>query len=213
MPDPKTTTTAATSKMARWKKALIALSLLMMAAGVAVPRLTGGRDGSDGAMPLASRPRTGAATIDSDPAIGPLGLAPDSSTDWRLPIPDVNPDASPVPTPSPQPGGDGAETDCDIWSPMLFRLGFSFFVGFSLAYGLRTFFRFTIVGVGMVLFVLFGLQYAGLVEIHWSAFEGRYDSIVNWLQQQTAGFRTFITGQLPSAGSAMAGLFIGFTRR
>ena len=65
----------------------------------------------------------------------------------------------------------------------------------------------------MMLFMLFGLEYAGLIEVHWSAVEGRFDSITPWIEQQTGGFRAFVTGQLPSAGTALAGLVVGWVRR
>ena len=116
--------------------------------------------------------------------------------------------------PEPEPAAEqDIEAGDDVWSALLFKLGFSFFVGFALGYAVRAFFKFTIVGIGMMLFMLFGLEYAGLIDVHWAAFEGRFDSITGWLQQQTGGFKAFITGQLPSAGTALAGLVIGWTRR
>ena len=125
-------------------------------------------------------------------------------------------DSGPTPSADPQPQPEAelnTEPADDVWSALLFKLGFSFFVGFSLGYALRTFFRFTIVGIGMMLFMLFGLEYAGLVDVHWSAFEGGFDSITQRIEQQAGGFRAFVTGQLPSAGTVLAGLVIGWRRR
>lgn len=98
------------------------------------------------------------------------------------------------------------------WSPAIFRLGFSFFVGFAIAYALRTFVKLSLVVVGLFALLLFGLEYAGLLEIRWGAIGEKYDSIAAWASGQFESFRTFITGELPSAGAAVAGLALGFRR-
>lgn len=98
------------------------------------------------------------------------------------------------------------------WEPALFRLGFSFFAGFAMGYALRVFFRMSMVVIGVILLALFGLQYAGLIAVDWSAMSDRYDDVLGWLRAQTSGFRGFITGQLPSAASGVAGLVGGWRR-
>jgi uncharacterized membrane protein (Fun14 family) len=96
------------------------------------------------------------------------------------------------------------------WSPAIFRLGFSFFAGFCIAFALRTFLRLTMVVAGVVLLLLFGLQYAGFVEVNWGKIGADYDSFVAWLSAQVRSFHAFITGYLPSSASAAAGLLLGF---
>ncbi|MEM7229773.1 MAG: FUN14 domain-containing protein [Planctomycetota bacterium] len=98
----------------------------------------------------------------------------------------------------------------DVWSPALFKLGFSFFVGFCIGYAVRTFVKVSIIGIGMILLILFGLQYAGLIDVDWNAFQDRYDGIMGWLRAETETFSQFVKGSLPSAGAVAAGLVFGF---
>lgn len=115
-----------------------------------------------------------------------------------------------APTDAGAAGEQGATSEV---SPALFRLGFSFFVGFALAFALRQFIKVTLLAVGLYLLLTFGLEYAGIVAVNWGAMEQRYDSIASWLGAETDSFRAFVTGRLPAAGAALAGLGLGFTRR
>ncbi len=112
-------------------------------------------------------------------------------------------------------GPPAAETGnaLDDWSPAIFRLGFSFFAAFCVAYAFRSFLRIAIVSIGLLLLALFGLQYAGLIDVNWSTWSGHYDSVAEWLRAQTAGFTEFIRGVLPSVGMATLGFIAGFRRR
>jgi len=101
----------------------------------------------------------------------------------------------------------------DDFSPALFRLGFSFFVGFAIAYALRSFLKITLIAIGLMLLGLFGLQYVGVVSVDWTAMQSHYETAMQWLQQQTADFTKFVQGYLPSAASAAGGFFVGFRRR
>ncbi|MCB9845295.1 MAG: hypothetical protein H6811_04835 [Phycisphaeraceae bacterium] len=109
--------------------------------------------------------------------------------------------------------GEESAYNLDQISPAVFRLGFSFAVGFAIAYALRMFLRLTLMFAGLMLLVLFGLEYAGMVTINWGALETSYDGVTQWLGQNTRSFGEFITGQLPSAASAVAGLVVGWRRR
>ena len=169
-------TTLAQRPIAGWKKALLVVSVLMMGTGVAVPMMRGDRGAP--AREVATGPRT-----TSTPAV-PGG---DAGSGLARSLVDSGTASSTAPEPEPEAEQEIAAGD-DVWSALLFKLGFSFFVGFALGYAVRTFFKYTIVGIGMMLFMLFGLEYAGLIEVHWAAFEGRFDSITGWLQQQTGGF-------------------------
>jgi uncharacterized membrane protein (Fun14 family) len=95
---------------------------------------------------------------------------------------------------------------------MIFRLGFSFFVGFAIAYALRTFLKVSIVTIGILLLGLFGLQYAGVITVDWAAMEQHYDTVVAWLRTETETFRTFVTGYLPSSAMGVLGMVVGFRR-
>jgi uncharacterized membrane protein (Fun14 family) len=116
-------------------------------------------------------------------------------------------------TPTDAGGGSPEPTFLGEWSPTIFRLGFSFFAAFCVAYALRSFIRIAIVAIGLLLVAIFGLQYTGLIEVDWSEWGSRYDSVAAWLSAQTASFRTFIQGALPSTGSAALGFLAGFRRR
>ena len=61
--------------------------------------------------------------------------------------------------------------------------------------------------------VLFGLEYAGLVEVKWNLISERYDDLAGWLGDEFSSFRSFVSGRIPVAGSALAGAVIGFTRK
>ena len=98
------------------------------------------------------------------------------------------------------------------WAGPLFRLGFSFVVGFCVAYALRAVFKLAVIFIGLIVLALFGLQYAGAVTIDWGAIGGHYDSVADWLAAQAGSFQRFVTGYLPSAGTAAVGLVAGFRR-
>ncbi|MEZ6243161.1 MAG: FUN14 domain-containing protein [Phycisphaerales bacterium] len=166
-----------------WIKALVLVSVLVMAGGAALgvaARVTGGErpasTGTSGELPA-----------------GASGLAAPSGA-------------------SAPPADDGGDAWMGEWSPVVFRLGFSFFVGFAVAYALRTFVKLSLVVIGLFALFLFGLEYAGLLEIHWGAIGDKYESVASWASGQFDSFRTFITGELPSAAAAVAGLALGFKR-
>ena len=108
---------------------------------------------------------------------------------------------------------DASSNALDDWSPVIFRLGFSFFVGFCIAYAVRTFLKISIIGIGILLLALFGLQYADVINVDWEKMGGHFDTFTGWLGAQTASFKDFVTGYLPSAASGTAGLVFGFKKR
>ena len=163
---------------------LLVLAVGFMAAGIAIPTLRRAPASPGGPAP-SSHAAAGVSSF-AEPGTG----AP----------PAAEPAAEPAPPES-------------LLSPALFRLGFSFFVGFAIAYALRSFFAFAIIAVGFFLLAMFGLQYAGIVDVHWGALAQRYDSFAAWLAAQTKSFPAFIGGSLPSAGAASVGLLTGFRRR
>ena len=110
-------------------------------------------------------------------------------------------------------GGSPSAEPSTNWSPAVFKVGFSFFVGFTIAYALRSFLKLALLSFGFMFLVLFGLQYAGMIEIKWALMERQYDGAASWLGEQTRSFAAFISGALPSAGAATTGLAAGFRRR
>ena len=171
-----------------WKKVLLAGSVALMAAGLGLQGFAYLRRPAE----QEAKPTGGRLT-----QVQPKGF---------LPTPTPGSDAPKAPAPP------SAEQSIEDWYPAIFRLGFSFFVGFCIAYALRAFFKVSLAAIGVILLALFGLQYAGVVQVDWSAMGRHYDGVVGWLAGQFSGFKNFVTGYLPSAASAGVGLFAGFRR-
>lgn len=200
--------------------ALLVLSGLVMVAGVALG-VTGTL--KDEAAVQTIQQQQAAATEGqqapgADMSRGFVGQGGDVT--FPFPVPGLpgstgEPAATPEGEDAGEPSGEavvGADPD-DPWSPAIFRMGFSFFVGFAMAFALRTFAKVTLFSAGVFFLLLFGLQYAGLVEVKWTAMADRYDTIQAWLKAQLGGFQAFVTGYLPSAAAGLAGLGLGFIRR
>ena len=98
-------------------------------------------------------------------------------------------------------------------SPLLTKLGFSFVVGFAVGYVLLFFLRAAALLAGLVLAALFGLQYAGVVQVDWPSIETNYESAFGWLLPRFDALRTFLLENLSSSGSAALGLLSGLMRR
>ena len=98
-------------------------------------------------------------------------------------------------------------------SPMLTKLGFSFVVGFAVGYVLLFFVRAAALLAGLVLAALFGLQYAGVVQVNWPSIETNYESALGWLLPRFDALRTFLLENLSSSGSAALGMVSGLMRR
>ena len=98
------------------------------------------------------------------------------------------------------------------WNKFLMKGGFSLFIGFCIGYVLRTFFKISMLVVGVIAIALFGLSYAGVVNVDWSLMEGHWNDLVARVKDEGSNFKSFITGNLPSAGMASLGLFAGFKK-
>jgi uncharacterized membrane protein (Fun14 family) len=112
------------------------------------------------------------------------------------------------------PGEGAGEKDSAFqeWSPALMKGGLSFFLGFCIGYAVRTFFRISAVVIGLVALAIFGLSYAGVLNVDWQSIQHGFDKVVAVVKDQATGFQSFITGSLPAAGLAAMGLFTGFKR-
>ena len=193
--------------IARWKKVLLGVSVALMVAGAALRGYAYVRPGEPAAQsPSAAEPSPQTSSQGQPVAPGarsflpgaPRTQTPASATDQPL---------------ADQPAAERQPTELEVWSPVMMRLGFSFFAAFCIAYALRIFFKVSVLVLGMAILLLMGLQYSGLVQVDWSAIDGRYQSAARWLADQFGSFRQFVTGQLPSASAAAAGLFAGLKRK
>lgn len=203
-------------RLAGWQIGLLIVSVLLMFAGVALGVTGMLADGDAAAQRQQDASREGAREGSDVPASGFVGG--DGGVDWPFPVPGA-PGGTPAPEGAPGEPGEGEQAEqveqapADPWSPAIFRMGFGFFVGFAMAYAFRAFAKFAVVSLGVFFLLLFGLQYAGLIEVQWGTMADRYDSARGWLGAQFEGFTAFVTGALPSAGAALAGLGLGFIRK
>ncbi|WP_295386905.1 FUN14 domain-containing protein [uncultured Thiodictyon sp.] len=89
------------------------------------------------------------------------------------------------------------------------KLGFSFVVGLAVGKALKMAFKLALLLIGIVLLGIFGLQYAGLAEIHWSGVESHYDTWASWLSVNGGAFLDYMGKNLSSAAGFVAGLAVG----
>jgi uncharacterized membrane protein (Fun14 family) len=201
---------------AAWQRAAAVASLLVtLVSGVLIAV---GPDSGATSTGAGSEPAT--APLDDPTALdAPRSLTPGLSSGlWEGPLPplavpgedDQEPTAGE--TPGEPAGVDESTPDGVIWSPALFKTGFSFFMGFALAFAVRSFVRISLVAIGLMGLLLFGLEYMGLVTVEWGVMADRWDGLLAWLRPQLTSFQGFITGQLPSAAAATAGLVTGWRR-
>jgi uncharacterized membrane protein (Fun14 family) len=107
---------------------------------------------------------------------------------------------------------EGAEGSASTWSPLLLKGGFSFIAGFAIGFALRAFFKISAVVLGLVLLAIFGLQYAGVLNVDWHSLEAHFNRIVGSVTGEASGFKDFIAQKLPAASLAGLGLFTGFKK-
>lgn len=173
-----------------WVKALVGVSVLFMVVGVALPLVMPASEPEPAATEETER--SGAGGL----AQGFVATTPDNG--------DVS--ANGV-------AEDDAPDGLAAWSPAIFRMGFSFFVGFAVAFALRSFLKLAIVALGFFFLALFGLQYAGLIEVHWALMEERYHTLTDGLDEKVKAGSSAMFAYLPSAAAASGGFILGFVRR
>jgi uncharacterized membrane protein (Fun14 family) len=106
----------------------------------------------------------------------------------------------------------GEPAGAPSWSPVLLRLGFSFFIGFCVGYALRAFLKISLIVTGTVVLAIFVLSYAELVDVNWSELEGHFTAFAGRARDELSDFTAFVRGSLPSTGLAGFGLFAGFRK-
>lgn len=111
-----------------------------------------------------------------------------------------------------QPGAAAPGEAGISWSPVVFRWGFSAFAGFAIGYALRSFLKLSLFAIGFFILMLLGLEYAQIIEVKWDTMADRYDEASSFIGAQTKSFVGFVTGKLPAAGLATAGLVAGLKR-
>jgi uncharacterized membrane protein (Fun14 family) len=115
-------------------------------------------------------------------------------------------------------GASGATTPAperrfiDTASPAVARFGGCFVAGFCVAYAFKKFIKVTAIIVGVLLIAIFFMKKSGIIDLDWASLESSINSSVAWLKGEAGAMKEFITGYLPSTGSAMAGMFVGFRK-
>lgn len=98
----------------------------------------------------------------------------------------------------------------DLLSPgALLGLGFSFVAGLAIGYALKVAFKVALLVGGLLLILLFALQYSDLVEVNWAGIAAGYDGLVGSFSAYGGALRGFMAKNLPNAASFTAGLLLG----
>lgn len=100
----------------------------------------------------------------------------------------------------------------DKASPAVARFGASFIAGFCVAYAFKKFIKVTAIVVGVLFIAIFAMKKAGMIDLDWAAMEDTINRSVAWLRGEAGAMKDFITGYLPSAASAAAGMFVGLRK-
>lgn len=188
----------------RWKKVLLTAATFIFLLGLAVQGFALLRSGDD---PLRQH--------DLSSGQRRPGEGPDMYPGGRSLTPWVGKEGTESFPPGSERSGEtptGGRATIEDWSPALMKGGMSFLVGFCIGFALRAFFKISAAFVGLVLLAIFGLSYAGIVEVNWVTLQTWFETALASVKDQTAGFQTFMTGSLPSAAMASAGLFTGIRK-
>jgi len=104
------------------------------------------------------------------------------------------------------------ERTVDSAGPATLKVGLSFLGGFTIAYLMRKFLRWSLLIVAVIVGVTYVLRKTGVVELPWDQIKGGVESGASWLESQAGSVKTLLTGSLPSAAAALVGAVIGFLR-
>lgn len=94
----------------------------------------------------------------------------------------------------------------------VFRLGFSFVAGFCLGSFIRATLRVAAIAFGFWLLMTMTLNYYGILTVDWSQMDSLWSRFAGNVEKEWQSMQTFMTGSLPAAGLATAGLAMGLRR-
>jgi uncharacterized membrane protein (Fun14 family) len=121
--------------------------------------------------------------------------------------------------PRQDPSGQAQEPDeqpsreANPYWPALARVGLGFLLGFCVAYTLKTFLKLTLLLSSLAILLLVGLGQTGAVDLDFAALEPWLEKGWEIARQQFDSIRAFITGLIPTSGSAIAGVILGILKR
>lgn len=99
------------------------------------------------------------------------------------------------------------------YSPALMRFGGSYLGGFFIGWIFRRFVKLAIMLAGGALLIIGVLKGTGWITLDWASLEAWVHQTLASLQTGAEGLKQVLMGYLPSAGSAGAGLFVGFRKK
>jgi len=94
----------------------------------------------------------------------------------------------------------------------VFRLGFSFIAGFCIGTFIRSTLKVASIAFGFWLVMTLALSYYGVVNVDWQAIDQLWNRFCANVEGEWGNFQRFMTGSLPAAGLAVAGLATGLKR-
>ncbi len=149
------------------------------------------------AGPASATPAHGRLPIETFPADVRANILAPPAPETALPFPPVG-------------ASKGQALDPAIFSPEhLLNLGFSFIVGLAVGFAFKIAFKIALVGGGLLLIALFGLQHAGFIGINWAGMEVGYDSFAAWFGAYVGALKDFMSNNLSNAASFTAGILLG----
>jgi uncharacterized membrane protein (Fun14 family) len=114
--------------------------------------------------------------------------------------------------PRPEGRAPRADTGQEPAARGVFRLGFSFVAGFCIGAFLRATLKVAAIAIGFGLLMTFVLSYFDLVEVNWQGIDDVWSRFTANVAAEWGDFQRFVTGSLPAAGLALAGLGVGLKR-
>ncbi|HEU4684653.1 MAG TPA: FUN14 domain-containing protein [Nitrospira sp.] len=101
----------------------------------------------------------------------------------------------------------------DLSSPAVARFAGSYLGGYFLGWAFRRFVRAAALLTGGLLVAVAMLKNTGWIDIDWAGVETQITHGLALLHQGVEGLKQTLSGYLPSAGAAAAGVFFGFRKR
>ncbi len=111
-----------------------------------------------------------------------------------------------------RPAAGGAPAAGEPAAKGVFRIGFSFLAGFCIGAFLRAALKVAAIAFGFWLLATMALSYYGVLAVDWTAISSLWDRFAGNVSEEWGSFQSFVTGSLPAAGLAVAGLAMGLKR-
>jgi len=101
----------------------------------------------------------------------------------------------------------------DLSSPAVARFGGSYLGGFFIGWAFRRFLRAAALIAGAVIASIAVLKSTGLIDLDWVTVETQISQSIASVHQGAESLKQTVSGFLPSAGAAAAGVFFGFRKK